>query len=157
MYTVTSGTVWLLAMLCARLADAQHLSRHPERRSSCTDGHSHRLRSSIRCALQSSHLARRSWPRPQKGCCVDRCRQPGFDRQWHTSLVRRRQLHLPSHDRFALNRWSRDHTDHDKSHVCVQRASGHVLDEISVSGCNAEGATPPFCVQAMVTPCLSAL
>ena len=44
----------------------------------------------------------------------------------------------------------------------MQRASGHVLDEISVSGCNAEGATPPvrvdsFGVQAMVTPCLSAL
>ena len=39
----------------------------------------------------------------------------------------------------------------------MQRASGHVLDEISVSGCNAEGATPlvrvdSFGVQAMISP-----
>ena len=87
---------WLLVMLCARPADAQHLSApwatfllHERSQSSSAN-----LSWSLRLAttrwaliLRSSHLARRSWPRPQKGCCADRCGQPGFDRQWHISRV----------------------------------------------------------------------
>ena len=54
------------------------------------------------------------------------------------------------------------HTDHDESHVCLRRASGHVLDEVPLSACNGEGVVSlvhldSFGVQAMVTPCLSAL
>ena len=91
---------------------------------------------------RSSRLARRRWPRPLDGCCADQSGQPGFNRQWHTTPVRHPQflLHVArhSHDRLALKGWSRAHTGHDEKHVCPQRASGHVLDEVSVSGCNDE-------------------
>ena len=66
--------------------------------------------------------------------------------QAYTTPVRRRQFRFHvtrhSHHRLALNCWLRAHTGHDESHVCLQRASGHVLDEISVSGCNDEGVVP---------------
>ena len=90
---------------------------------------------------------------PLKDCCAVCSEQLGFNRQWRAPTT------SPSrhpHNRLVLNSWSRAHTDHDESHVCLRRASGYVLAGITVSRCNDEGVLLPVRVQAMVTPCLSA-
>ena len=100
-----------------------------------------------------------------KRCCAVCSGHQGFEPHCHMAPKCRQQFHLHisrhSHDRLALNCWSRAHTDHDESHVCLRRVSGHVLAGFPVSGCN-EGVVLPvrvgsFGVEAVVTPCLSAL
>ena len=101
----------------------------------------------------------------RSACAVVCSGQPGFDGQCHTTPKCRQQFHLHvtrhSHDRLALNYCSRAHTDHDESHVCFRRASAHVLAGVPVSQCNEGVASPvrvdTIGVQAVVTPCLSAL